>query len=192
MPRTEREVAAPYRQRQPHLLQDSSESKRAGEPFLATVLGRGPGCLWGGQGATDRCQGGVWFLPETGGRGSWEPGQRVLASPLAQGAGAGAGDRPTMGIKGRKSKAPSLPEGASKGPVLEDSTWEAKQYGPRRTGSGSREGRGCWEARRYHLALTVKSTSSGRGWGSRTKPEVVQLPQSCPLLPQGDPGLWQY
>lgn len=132
-----------YRQRQPRLLQDSSESKRAGEPFLATVLGRGPGCLRGGQGATDRCQGGVWFLPETGGRGSWEPGQRVLASPLAQGAGAGAGDRPTMGIKGRKSKAPSLPEGASKGPALEDSTWEAKQYGPRRTGSGSCEERGC-------------------------------------------------
>ena len=185
-------MATPDRQRQPHLLQDRSESKRAGEPFLATVLGRGPGCLRGGQGATDRCPGGVRFLPETGGRGSWEPGQRVLPSPLAQEAGAGAGDRPTRAIKGRKSKAQSLPGGASKGPASEDSTWEAKQYGPRRTGSGSCEDRGCREARRSHLALTGKSASSGRGWGSRTKPEVVQLPQSCPLLPQGDPGLWQY
>lgn len=56
---------------------------------LSWAKGQG---AWGGQKATGRCQRGVWFLPETGGRGPWERGQRVLTSPVAQGTGAGAGD----------------------------------------------------------------------------------------------------
>lgn len=64
----------------------------------------------GGQKATGRCQRGVRFLPETGGGGPWEPGQQVLTSPVAQGTGAGAGDRTTWGIMEWKSKAQSLRE----------------------------------------------------------------------------------
>lgn len=88
-----------------------------------------------GQKATGRCQRGVRFLPETGGGGPWEPGQQVLTSPVAQGTGAGAGDRSTWGIMEWKSKAQSL-RGAdrlrgAKGALI----WAVKQPAPHRTGS---------------------------------------------------------
>lgn len=93
----------------------------------------------GGQKATGRCQRGVRFLPETGGGGPWEPGQQVLTSPVAQGTGAGAGDRTIWGIMEWKSKVQSLREAdrlrGAKGTALDDLIWAVKRPGPHRTDS---------------------------------------------------------
>lgn len=60
-----------------------------------------------GRGATGRCQGGVWFLTETWGADPWELGQRVLASPVAQGTGTGQATELGRGLKGREGRAQS-------------------------------------------------------------------------------------
>lgn len=139
----------------------------------------GQGAL-GGQGATGRCQGGVWFLPESGGVGPWEPGQRVLASPLAQGARA---DRQSYkGNQGRGrakfSHCQKLRQAAaSKGQAWEDSTWEAKRLGPCRAGSRASEERGG--------PRRSKGGNPGLwfGVGSGTKPEVGPAAPELPRPP---------
>lgn len=123
----------------------------------------------GGQGATGRCQPGVWFLPETEGGGPWESNQRVLASSLAPGARAGVGDRAMRGGRAKLShRQKRRRAAASKRLALEASACEAKQRGPHRTGSGpGSRGQEPPRSKDTCLALTVKGTSSGPSGAAR-------------------------